>query len=376
MKKQILRFLLAVSLSLGACGTNTHPTPTPEVTQKSNTCIDCGFDTFFSLRAFPLEQEEFDKVFDNTSKLFKYYNDLFDIYYTHEGINNLRTINDNAGKEPVKVDPVIIELLKEAKEFYTLSNGEFDITMGSVLKIWHRYRTEGIQANEDGEYGELPPEEKLKEAGQYRGWDYIEIDEEKQTVYITDEHVSLDVGGIAKGFAAEKIAKYLEEQGYQTGAVNAGGNNRTLGPKVDGTPWRVGIQDPQSANSLLVVQYDGVGSFVTSGDYERFYIASDEKHYHHIVDPRTLYPARNFHSVSVFTTNSAAADCISTTLFTMSYEEGLAFIERYKEAYPEYKLEAVWITDPTVKIDTKYQKVVNNQLVLYTEGLEKEITWK
>lgn len=373
-KKQLFTCLL--SALLVGCTNTSQPTPTPEVSTKSNTCLDCGFDTFFSLRAFPLEQDEFDKVFKSSTDLFKYYNDLFDIYYDHEGIHSIRVINKNAGKEPVKVEPVVIEMLKTAKEFYDLSNGEFDITMGALLKIWHDYRTEGISLNEDGEYGHLPPQEKLEEASKYRGWDYIEIDEENSTVYITDENVSLDVGGIAKGFAAEEIALYLESQGYHTGAVNAGGNNRTLGPKVDGTPWRVGIQDPNSGNSLLVVEYDGVGSFVTSGDYERNYIAEDKNYYHHIIDPTTLYPARHWHSVSVFTTNSASADCITTTLFTLSYEDGIAFIERYKETHPDEVLEAVWITDTDKKIETNFQKVTNNELVIYTEGLKDKITWK
>ncbi|MBR2824812.1 MAG: FAD:protein FMN transferase [Solobacterium sp.] len=365
-----------VSCLLGGCTTPNTPAPTPEVTLKSNTCIDCGFDTFFSLRGFPLEQDEFDQIFQTSSALFKKYNDLFDIYYDHENVNSLRVINQNAGKEAVKVEPEIIEMLKKAKEFYDLSNGEFDITMGALLKIWHEYRTEGILLNEDGEYGHLPPQEKLEDAAQYRGWEYIEIDEEKSTVYITDEHVSLDVGGIAKGFAAEQIALYLEKEGYHTGAVNAGGNNRTLGPKPDGTPWRVGIQDPKSPDSIVVVEYEGIGSFVTSGDYERNYIAEDEQHYHHIIDPSTLYPARHWHSVSVFTTNSTAADCITTTLFTLSYEDGIEFIKKYKAVHPDETLEAVWITDTDKKINSTHTFTKDDQLIIYTEGLDNRITLK
>lgn len=374
MKKLI--FGTIVTCLLVGCTNQAVPTPTPEVTLKSNTCIDCGFDTFFSLRGFPLEQEEFNQVFTTSSELFKHYNDLFDIYYDHEGINSIRVINQNAGKEPVKVEKEVIEMLKQAKEFYDLSNGEFDITMGALLKIWHDYRTEGISLNEDGEYGHVPPLEKLEAASQYRGWEYIEIDETNSTVYITNENVSLDVGGIAKGFAAEQIALYLEEKGYHTGAVNAGGNNRTLGPKPDGTSWRVGIQDPKSPDSIVVVEYEGVGSFVTSGDYERNYIAEDEQYYHHIIDPSTLYPARYWHSVSVFTTNSTAADCITTTLFTLSYEDGLEFIKKYKETHPDETLEAVWICDTNQNINTSHSFTKDDQYIIYTEGLENRITLK
>lgn len=365
-------FLLCMVLLLGtSCAKEV-----PNIETRSNMCIDCGFDTFFALQGIVAEEEEFNALFLQASDQFRHYNDLFDIYHTYENINNLKTINDNAGKEPVVVDEVILELLQEAKEFYAISNGRFDVTSGALLAIWHDYRERGIAMNSEGEYGPLPKLEKLQEASTYKGWDYVEIDETNHTVFITDEHVSLDVGGIAKGFATEKVAQMLEEAGWHTGAVNAGGNNRTLGQKADGTAWRVGIQDPSQAGSLLTVSMDGTCSFVTSGDYERYFVAEDEKQYHHIINPETLYPAEYFHSVSVITNNSGVADCLSTTLFTLSYEDGLQLIEAYRKAHPDEILEVVWITDVENSYTTDHQKVIGQQRILYTEGLTNKITWR
>ena len=121
----------------------------------SNASIDDGFDTVIQFQE-TTTKEIFDSHFNDALSLFRRYNDLFDIYNTDDGMNNLKTINDNAGIQPVEVTPEIISLLQEAKEYYDLSGGEFDITIGSVLNIWHNYREDGITKNEAGEKGDLP----------------------------------------------------------------------------------------------------------------------------------------------------------------------------------------------------------------------------
>lgn len=372
--RKITTLLLSATL-LCACDTS-KPTPSASSTSlKSNICMDCGFDTFFAVQGMPLEQDEFNSIFKEASEDFSYYNKLFDIYNDYDGINNIKTINDNAGIQPVEVDPVIIEMLEEAKYFYDLSNGEFDVTIGALLHVWHNYREEGITLNTNGEKGNVPTLDELEQASINKGWDHVLIDTEQNTVYIDDTHISLDVGGIAKGFATEKIAQSLESEGISTGAINAGGNNRTLGQKYDGSNWRVGIQNPKGSDSILVVNMDGKCSFVTSGDYERYYEATDGNKYHHIIDPETLFPATNFHSVSIITEESGVADCLSTTLFTLSYEEGLKVLDTYRKEHPGTFIEAIWIMDEDKDIDTEYKHVTNNQLIVYSEGLKDKLTW-
>lgn len=343
----------------------------------SNTSVSSGFDTYISIKASAFSKEEFDNYFNQGIKSFEYLNKLFDIYKSYDGINNLKTINDNAGKEPVKVDPIIIDMLLEAKEFYDASNGEFDITLGPVLKIWHNYRSEGIDLMQQGNFGKTPSISELEEANKCVGWNNVEIDKENNTVFLNNECSSLDVGGIAKGYSTEKVAQELQEANVQVGIVDAGGNNRTINSKLDGTPWVVGIQSPTgSADSIIAIKVDGSMSFVTSGDYQRYYIAEDGNTYNHIIDPKTLFPANYYHSVSIITNNSGIADALSTTLFTMDFKKGNQFIEEYKLKHPETYLEVVWIMDNNQIVESENLKQKGDYYITYTNGLKDVIIWE
>ena len=374
MKKSLLTvFLITVCTLCGCTKAPVSPSPAAQETHNGTCLVDCGFDTFFMLNDIPLPEQNFDSVFEDAQKQFRHYNDLFDIYNDYEGINNLKTINDNAGIQPVEVEDAIIEMLEEARLYTELSDGAFDITIGSLLSVWHEYRTAGIALNEAGKNAPVPSFEELSEAAQYSGWEHVHIDRENGTVYIDDPHVKLDVGGIAKGFAAEKIAQRLEAMNVQGGLVNAGGNNRMLGPKQNGTDWRIGIMDPENNNNRIVVNIYGKISSVTSGDYLRYYVGEDGVKYHHIVDPETLYPSQRYRSVSVFTEDSGFADCLSTALFNLSYEDGIKLINKYKDLYPEARVEVVWLMDKdhTPECDRYFE--TNDFYAMYTEGLEGHI---
>ena len=377
MNKFAKMITAASILLLGACagGSGTPAEPSPELHTYNNISWDAGFDTIFTYQEATETKEVFDARFSEAVSLFTYYNNLFDIYNEYDGMNNLYTVNANAGKEAIKVDPDLIEMLEKARDFYSLSGGKFDITIGSLLSIWHEYRTEGIDLNTEGKPAPVPEYDALSAAMQHSGWDCVEINKEESTVFITDPEVSLDVGGIAKGFAVEKIARKLSEQGAVHGAVNAGGNTRTLGQKYNGQAWRIGIQNPEGDGSLLVVQQEGACSFVTSGDYERFYIGEDGKSYHHIIDSSTLYPADYFRSVSILTPDSADADALSTTLFTMSYEDGIKLIEAYKKQHPGTMLEVIWLLDPDREVNTELQRETHGLKAVWTQGLSDKIIW-
>ena len=139
--KTLISAALAAVLLTGCAGGSTQSTASAATASAqaqssyANSCLDCGFDTVFSLRVYDVSQDEFNTSYQEAADLFTYYNNLFDIYNNYDGLNNLKTINDNAGIAPVKVDPVVIELLQKAKEFYDLSGGEFDITQGSLLSV-------------------------------------------------------------------------------------------------------------------------------------------------------------------------------------------------------------------------------------------------
>lgn len=338
MKKITTVFLILILAA--AC------TSTPKVKNFSNTTLNAGFNTSITMVAYVTDQATFDSYFQMMIDQFTWYNQLFDKYNTYDGINNIKTINDQAGIEAVKVDPELITMLQEAQQYYTVSDGAFDISMGTVLNVWHSYREQAIADNEFNPVGPVPSYAELKAADAYTGMNHIHIDAEASTVYIDNKGTSLDVGGIAKGYATEKVALYLEAQGLSSVAINAGGNVRTIGVKPGNQPWVIGIAKPDGTSAEIdTFNLPGSMAYVTSGDYQRYYIGTDGKRYSHIVDPATLYPATNFRSVTVVTKNSALADPLTKAIIMKSYADGLTFITNYNAAHPEDTISVIWITD-------------------------------
>lgn len=281
--------------------------------------------------------EEFEANCQAVSSLLSEYHRLFDIYYEYEGINNLKTVNKQAGKEPVKVDQKLIEFLLYAKEIHTLTNGATNIAMGSVLTLWHDAREDGM---DDPEHAALPNADALTEAARHTDISNLIIDREACTVFLADPAMRLDVGAIGKGYATEKAAQLLISRGVSSYVLNVGGNLRAIGAKpASGNGWVTGITNPDktSEESFVCKVILKDTSLVTSGDYERFFVV-DGKRYHHIIDPKTNQPAAYFSSVSIFTPDSALADALSTALFCMSHEDGLQLIKSLKN------VDAIWVT--------------------------------
>ncbi len=309
------------------------------------------FDTVSMEIGYEPDEDTFNERYTASHDLLLKEHQLFDIYNDYEGVNNIKTINDNAGLEPVKVDEKLIELLKWGKDIYTLTDGKVNIAYGSVLKLWHEKREIGIA---DPDKGELPDEATLQEAAKHTDINDIIIDEDAQTVFLKDPDMSLDVGGIAKGYAAEDAAQLIEKAGSDSFMLNLGGNLRSIGLKNDTEKWVCPVENPTYRDNLTGDQYaimtylDNM-SLVTSGDYERYYIV-DGKRYHHIIDPDTLYPADYHRSVTILTHDSALADALSTALFCMSVEDGKALIESINNGTSSIsgserasQVEAMWI---------------------------------
>ncbi len=297
------------------------------------TYIDC-FDTVSFIKGYADSESAFEKYADEFYGLLKYYSGLYDIYNPADE-PNLKSINDAAGGGAVAVSEDIIGLLEFSKKIYGLTGGKTNIALGSVLKIWHEYRENGIA---DPENAALPTDAELADAALHTDIENIIIDRENMTVKIADSLCGIDVGAVAKGFAAEKIAKKLREDGFANGIISIGGNTIAIGDR-DGGGWKLGIRDPEKdADSYRIKLALTDMSVVTSGSYQRFY-SVDGKNYHHIIDPDTLMPAEGFVSVSVVCADSAIADGLSTALFCMSLEEGSALVNSLDDVY------ALWITD-------------------------------
>ena len=302
------------------------------------------FDTVSVIFSYRGDTEsEFKANCDAVRELLKEYHQLFDIYYEYASVNNIKTVNKNAGISPVEVDGKLIDFLLYCKELYTVTGGETNVAMGAVLKLWHDARE---KAESSPQNAFVPSEQQLSEAALHTDIEKLIIDKEAKTVYLSDPEMSLDVGAIAKGYAVEKAAELLISRGVTSYVLNFGGNIRAIGTKVSGKGWVTGITNPdKTSDESFVCKVDLKDvSLVTSGDYERFYTVGEER-YHHIIDRDTLMPSKHFSSVSVFTKNSALADALSTALFCMSYEEGLALITSIGG------VNAVWVhPDGTVKM--------------------------
>lgn len=293
------------------------------------------FDTVTQIVGYGRTEKEFTLQAQMVQDQLREYDQLYDIYNDYPGISNLKTVNDQAGIAPVKVDQRIMDLLVLSRDIYDRTDGKMNVAFGSVLSIWHDYRTAGV---DDPQNAVLPPMEQLEEAALHTDINKMILDEKASTVYLADPEMTLDVGAIAKGYAVEQTAQYAINQGVKSMLISVGGNVRAIGTKAGNEPWKVGVQDPnqeiQSGSLCNMLLTDM--SLVSSGDYQRYYIV-DGKRYNHIIDPDTLMPADYFADVTILTRDSGLADGYSTALYAMPLEEGRRLVEDTPG------MEALWV---------------------------------
>lgn len=249
-------------------------------------------------------------------------------------INNADTseiiaLNNASGVSEVKLSPDTFFVVEKGKEYSARSNGIFDITIGPLVKLW----------NIGTDYAAVPEESKLAEAVKLVGYERLSLDKEKLTAKLADAGMKVDLGAIAKGYAADEVARVLAENGVKHAIINLGGNIMTLGGNPNGNPWKIGIQDPFNPRGEFIGIVPITGqTVVTSGTYERFFEENGKK-YHHILDPATGYPTENnLYSVSIITDKSIDGDGLSTTTLLVGLQEGIKLIESTENT------EAVFIT--------------------------------
>lgn len=293
------------------------------------------FDTFTTVTIYAEDQEQFDGYAKTVETELQRYHRLFDIYNSYEDMNNIKTINDNAGITPVTVDPEIMKLLEFSLTEYERTEGKVNVAMGSVLSIWHDHRE---NAKLYPENAQVPEMDVLLKAAEHTDIHQMELDQEASTVYLSDKDMKLDVGAIAKGYAAKRISEKLREAGVTSALLSLGGNVDTIGERGDGKPWRVGIQNPDPSGGQAYLHALDLTDMclVTSGTYQRYYEV-DGVRYHHIINPDTLMPWDEYLSVTILGKDSAQADALSTAVFNMKLDEGKAFIESMEDT------EALWI---------------------------------
>lgn len=244
--------------------------------------------------------------------------ELEDILSINKTGTELDKVNEMAGIEPVKVSADTLNVVKKGLEYSSLSNGTLDITVGPLVKLW------GIGT----EWAAVPSQEDIDVAKNLINYKDVVIDEANSTIFLKNPGMIIDLGAIAKGYAADEVVRLLKDKGVKSAIVNLGGNIFALGKKVDGSDWKVGVQNPEKDGESTIgyVTVDNK-SVVTSGVYER-YFEEDGKKYHHILSPETGFPYENeILGVSIISNASIDGDSLSTTLFALGIEEGLKLIE-------------------------------------------------
>lgn len=231
---------------------------------------------------------------------------------------NISEINRNAGVRPVKAAPETLEVLRRGIHFAELSGGHLDPTIGPLVKLW-KIGTE--QAT-------IPANQAISDARTLIDYRRVIIDAEMGTVYLPEAGMMLDLGAIAKGYAADEVAKIAESRGIHRAIIDLGGNIFALGSKAPGTGWKVGIRNPENdqGGSVLALQISDK-AVVTSGVYERFFVENGTR-YHHLLNPYTGFPEENgLLSVSIVTSKSIDADALSTSLFLLGLNGGMKLAE-------------------------------------------------
>lgn len=242
--------------------------------------------------------------------------------------SELSAINNNAGIKPVKVSEETYHVISSGKQFSSLTGGKFDITVGPLVKLW------GINTP----HARIPAPSEIKAALPLINYKNIILNDKNKTIMLKNKGMSLDLGGIAKGYSGDAVEQVLKDSGVKHAIIDLGGNILTVGSKVDGSDWRVGVQNPiQPRGDYLGIVEVNDKAVVTSGIYERFFMKNG-KRYHHIMDTKTGYPVDNeLASVSIVTDLSMNADALAKA-FCMGVKKGLAFIEKQKG------VEAIFVT--------------------------------
>ncbi|MFS0727682.1 FAD:protein FMN transferase [Paenibacillus sp. 1P07SE] len=323
MKKQlrkILVFIFLMSLFTAACSQGSPPKSDGGPAARNYFL----FSTIITVRVY--DEGMTDKHFDRIRELLEIVDQQMNRQLAGSEIDQ---VNAQAGGGAVEVSEDTYAVVEQALRFARLSDGAFDPTVGPLVDLW---------AIGNGG-ASVPPPDQIEAALALVGHERVELEREKKTIRLNKRGMGLDLGAIAKGYAADLIAEYLTTEGFESALIDLGGNILAFGAKPGGESWSIGIQDPaeQRGDHLGTLQAIDK-TIVTSGVYERFFKTGGQV-YHHILDPVGGYPFQNdLLSVTIVSDVSMVADALSTTVFGLGLDRGMAFVEQWEDA------EAIFVT--------------------------------
>ncbi|MCK4648364.1 FAD:protein FMN transferase [bacterium] len=292
MKRFILAGLLILFIVYG-CG------------QKFPTKKEFLMDTEVEIILPQGSEEDFAAAFNEMRRIEK----LMDI---HNPESEISRVNKLADEEPVKVSKEIFMVLKEALKYSRLTSGTFDVSIRPLSRLW----------GGKGKLKEVPEARDLEKKLPLVNYKNIILNERNQTVEFKRKGMALDLGGIAKGYALDCVIRVLKEREIKEALINAGGDIRVMGEKV----WKIGLQHPRKEHEVLAVIRLKDQAIATSGDYQRYFI-KEGKRYHHIINPKTGYPANKCMSVTIIGPSAIQTDILATAVFILGPEKGMELIE-------------------------------------------------
>lgn len=245
-------------------------------------------------------------------------NEIDDKMSAFKDYSEISKINTYAGKEPQIVSNDTYFVIKKAVEYCSLSKGAFDITIRPLVNLWGIGKTDA----------RVPVNNEIEESRKLVNYKDIVLNENNNSIFLKNQKQEIDVGGIAKGYAADEVKNILIKNNIKNAIIDLGGNIFALGKKEDGTPWRVGIQDPLKSRGEFVGVITAINkSIVTSGNYEKYFI-QEGKTFHHIINPSTGYPSESdIISVTIISDYSIDGDGLSTGVYIMGIDKAIKLIE-------------------------------------------------
>ncbi len=244
--------------------------------------------------------------------------------------SDISKINAKAGFALEAVSKDTFFVVRKAVEYSKILEGTFDPTIRPLVKLWNIGTDKEI----------IPGKDKIQEVRKLVNYNDVILDESNQAIMLENKNQALDVGGIAKGFAADEVREIFYKNNIRSALIDLGGNIFALGNKEDGTPWRIGIQNPfEPRGEFVGILSVKNKSVVTSGNYERYFM-KDGQRFHHIIDPKTGYPSQSkIISATIISDNSIDGDGLSTGIYILGVDKSLKIIESIEG------IDAIFITE-------------------------------
>jgi thiamine biosynthesis lipoprotein len=245
---------------------------------------------------------------------------LHDLTNNFDANSQVSRINQNAGKDKVAVDAELVDVISHALAMSAKLDGAFDITVGALTDLW------GV--GHKGEY--VPSQAELDKVLPLVDYRLVRVDTAANTVFLPKQGMKIDLGGVAKGYALNKATEKLKAYGIKSALVNAGGDIRVIGVRPEGSPWRLGVQDPRNSEAIAVkIPMTDWDTVQTSGDYQRFFMREGTR-YAHILDPKTGRQPRELTSVTlVYKSVVGVTDIASSGIFVLGVDKGREVLARF-----------------------------------------------